>query len=53
MTVRIGRLEIAFGIVLAVYIVLALADVTGPFRAIGQASPFGSGLLASQSAFPE
>ena len=34
MTVRIGRLEIAFGIGLIVYICLALAGVTGVLRSI-------------------
>jgi sigma-B regulation protein RsbU (phosphoserine phosphatase) len=33
MTVRIGRLEIAFGITLAVYVVLAMTGATGPMRA--------------------
>jgi sigma-B regulation protein RsbU (phosphoserine phosphatase) len=36
MTVRIGRLEITFGIVLAVYIGLALAGITGPVRAVAK-----------------
>ena len=36
MTVRIGRLEIAFGITLAVYVVLAMTGATGPLRAAGK-----------------
>jgi phosphoserine phosphatase RsbU/P len=34
MTVRIGRLEIAFAAVLAIYIVIAILDYTGPVRSI-------------------
>jgi sigma-B regulation protein RsbU (phosphoserine phosphatase) len=36
MTVRIGRLEIAFAITLAVYIVLAFTGAAGPLRAAGK-----------------
>jgi phosphoserine phosphatase RsbU/P len=36
MKIRIGRLEIAFGVILAVYVVLALAGVGGWTRLIGK-----------------
>ena len=46
MTVRIGRLEIAFGIVLAVYVCLSLIGATGDLRAALQTRSADSRFLA-------